>query len=191
MRCRYAGLIFPDGRRCCYYHATEADERLVDELDARAPGIGLVRDGRGDWGCTFGWPYGPNLYMATRQRLLEWAEPLGLRRSLRGHACRAWLTTGRRCYGACRTDDQVAGWPVAPGTASDLNPMPLSWPDHISTWTRDGEPAVIVAQPYHLDDVDYAHLGVIAADPAVRLEALPPGRSWYGARTYFLAVWRA
>lgn len=48
-------------------------------------------------------------------------------------------------------------------------------------------PAVIVSQPYHLDDED---LAALANDPDLVVEVDDDG-GWYGARTIWVAIWRA
>lgn len=170
---RLTGLRFPDGRVRCIGHATDTDLELVDALDTRAAGIGLRRTtGRSPFSA-YAWPYGPNVDVAARARMLDWAEGHRLRLAQRGHRCLRWLRTGR-----CRWCDA--------GDGAGLRP----WLDHVTTWTRDGAPAVLVAQPYHLDGQDLEDLAVVTDDPALRLELAEHG-SWYGHGTWYIGIWRA
>ncbi len=177
--CERGGLLFPGDEWRCFQHASPAQEQLVDDLDIRAPGIGLLRpQGLANfWGDLYGWPYGPNIDVAARSRMLDWAEANGLRRSRRAHACVQWLRTSR-CNYDCGIEDRH----LAPGAA---------WMDHLSSWTRNGQPAVLVAQPYALSGEDVEALGVLSEEPGLRLEVRPPGTSWYGWGTWFVGVWRA
>lgn len=145
----------------------------VDALDTRAPAIGLLKR-RVPTPVTldcFVWPYGPNIDVAARGRLLDWAERHRLRLSNRGDGCLHWLVTGR-----C--------------TEPECSPRAAAWMDHVTAWTRDGEPAVLVAQPYVLEDDDKADLVGLAGEPSIRVEAEQTG-SWYGHGTWFVGLWRA
>lgn len=165
MRCqdcdRRRYLVFPDGRRVCEQHETVAERAIVDDLTERGKEIG-VRRGR--------WPYGPNLDVAARQRMVEWAEHHRLTLADPMHRCVTWLLKG-----ACRSQ------------ACRLAPVP-SWLDHVTAWKRDGQPAVLVAQPYRLDRVDGLELGALSAHPHIRLELRAD--SFYGHGTWFVGLWR-
>lgn len=72
----------------------------------------------------------PAALVATRAALLRWSAERGLQWDPRGARCLHYLAGVRRCVGtaACR-------------------PGPSCW-DHTTTWTRDGEPAALLLQPY-------------------------------------------
>lgn len=123
-----------------------------------------------------GWPYGPNIDLDSREALVEWAGPIGLRQSKTHNKCLHWLR-GKHCprntgYGACGA--------TVPGA------------DHVSVWNRGPgrNPAVIVSQPYHLYDEDLAELGELAKDPDLVVEIDEDG-GWYGMGSLWVAVWRA
>lgn len=156
------GLIFADGYRCPR-HTTDADRALLDQLDGRGKARG-VTPGR--------WPYGPNLDVPTRERMLDWAERHDLRLSTRGRRCLHWLRKGRCAVAECLDDF-----------------LHRDWMDHVTTWTRHGRPAVLVAQPYHLRDDDAADLADLDDDPALHVQV--SDESWYGHGTWFVGVWRA
>jgi hypothetical protein len=122
------------------------------------------------------WPYGPNIDLDSREALVAWAGPLGLRESSTSRKCLHWLR-GRHCprnssYGACGG--------TVPGA------------DHVSTWNHGpgANPAVLVSQPYHLADEDRAELAELAKNPDLVVEIDEDG-GWYGARTIWVAIWRA
>lgn len=165
--CRLRGLNFPAGHKRCLAHASVDDIRLLDELDGRAPSIGLPRDTRGRG--LFRWPYGPNIDVAARIRMLDWATTHGLTYVDRAHTCLTWLRGGR-CGRSC------------------YEPRP-AWLDHVTLWGREGAPAVLVAQPYHLDDRDGFQLGILDREPGLRLELRAEG-SWYGFGTWFVGLWK-
>lgn len=166
--CTGGGLVYPDGGRRCWRHTTDADRTLVAALDARAPGVGVERTEPGMRNA-YAWPYGPNVYVAMRVAMLDWAETHDLRETTRAHPCLHWVRTGRcsrwRCY--------------------DSHP---GWMDHVTRWTRNGRPAVLVGQPYHVSVDGYAALALVDADPAFTVEIRNDG--WYGSGV-FIAVWNA
>jgi hypothetical protein len=84
-------------------------------------------------------------------------------------ACLDWLRTGR-CPHHCAC-------PIG------------GWLDHVTAWTRDKKPAVLVAQPYGLTGDRLAELAEIdRADNG--LEVHIDGTGWYGHRTTFVGIWR-
>ena len=172
--CHRRGLRFPDGGRRCYEHATEDDFALLIDLDDMALAIGLTKSRPWPgtyWNTRADWPYGPNIDVAARARLLKWAHEhhvqLAPRRVV---GCLDWLL-GRRCSKRCLREGRSG------------------WLDQVTAWTRDDEPAVLVAQPYHLDSDDYAQLQAISELDGVRVELKADG-SWYGHRTWFVGVWK-
>lgn len=159
-RCCENGLIHPDGRQVCHRHATPEQRALVAELDERAQQARVLNQ----FG---GWPYGPNIDVASRQRLLDWAEREGV--SLATTRCQGmhWLRTGRCNVHVCEPLGQ--------------------WADHVTRWKRDGKPGLIVAQPYGLDGNDMIALGQLAADDDLHVSV--DADSWYGHGTVMVEVW--
>lgn len=122
------------------------------------------------------WPYGPNIDLDSREALVEWAAPLGLRQSATHNKCLHWLR-GKQCprnasHGACGA--------TVPGA------------DHLSVWNRGPgrTPAVLVSQPYGLFDEDLAELTELAKEPDLVVEVDESG-GWYGAGTTWVAIWNA
>jgi hypothetical protein len=122
-----------------------------------------------------GWPYGPNIDLESREALVEWAGPIGLRASSTRRKCVHWLL-GKPCP---RSSYGVCDWTV-PGA------------DHVSVWNRGAgrSPAVIVSQPYGLTDEDRTALGALDRDPDLVVEVDDEG-GWYGFNTTFVGIWRA
>lgn len=195
----------PDGRRTCIRHASAEHRALVDELDRHAAGIGLRRDGGGrDVWDRWCWPYGPNIDVPARQRLVEWAEEHELRLSRNAHHCLTWLSTGR-CSGGC--DDELAYASVPPPAQLEPDtarafmegrPPPVlsqpwshrgAWCDHLTAWTQDGYPAVLVAQPYAFEEHDRREVDTLAARSGGRVRAEVTRGGWYGHDTYFVGLW--
>lgn len=157
---------YPDGGRRCRRHATEDDRALVHELDRRAVG----RLGRSSRGVL--WPYGPNIDVAARVRLLAWLEEHDLTRANPSYGgCVHWLLTGRcgrwECGGRGRRE--------------------RAWFDHVTAWNHRGRPAVLVAQPYWITEEDKEQLALVN-DERVQVEIRPD--SWYGYGTWFIGLWR-
>lgn len=165
----WMGIRFPDGVERCFRHASADDRALVADLDRRGRIIGLKKSADPRWHSALQWLYGPNIDVGTRLRMVEWAEKNDLRATKLGrHRCLTWLRNGR-CR-VCRIHPQ--------------------WQDHVSAWTRFGQPACLLSQPYHLWPDDYAHLEALDADPELEVELKAEG-SWYGYGTWHVAVWRA
>jgi len=158
--------VFPDGPKRCARHMTEADDELLDQLSTRALAVGVRR---GAYGLR--WPYGPNVYVEMRMRMLDWAEAHGLQLDNRPHRCLSALEQRACLSSTCRS------------TLAD------AWLDHVTLWRRGGRPVVLVAQPYVIDPEAQFTLGVLSAQPGLRVELRAD--SWYGAGTWFVGVWRA
>lgn len=200
-RCR-RGLVMPDGVRKCPVHASPEERALVDALNERAPGVGLRPDREGsDYWDLWRWGYGAAVNVTTRQRMLDWAEGHGLRVAHNAHHCLGWLLEGR-CAEDCDIDFRTRWYPA---TTEFITPIDFEnpqwrtvapayvtgrWADHLSAWSRDGEPAVIVSQPYHLDPGDHQELEALqtASGGLLRLEVAREG--WYGHGAHFVALWR-
>lgn len=154
--CTKRGWFLDDGRRC-HRHMTPADRTLVAELDKRAPGVGIKPDA---------WPYGADIDVRSRRRLLDWAEHYELRRSKTTCGGVCWLHSGR-----CQRSDCWTGH--------------SRWMDHVTRWSRNGKPALLLAQPYHLE---VSQLRPLLDDEA--LKVLVSARGWYGWGTVAIEVWR-
>lgn len=171
--CDDRGLFYGPNRddRRCWRHATPEDRARVQEYDRRGKAIGLEAAG---WQSAekLTWPYGPNISVESRGRMLDWAEAYGLRLAHPSHTCLRWLRKGRCMVAVC---DSYRSHP--------------SWWDHLTTWNRDGKSAVLVSQPYGLTDDDRADLARLDAEPGIHVEIRPD--SWYGLGTTFVGVWHA
>jgi hypothetical protein len=108
-----------------------------------------------------GWPYGVT-DKAQQGRLLEWAEARGVKFSPSAR-CLHWIA-GRRCPEICREGH-----------------MSRCGMDHLTGWTRDGKPAILVSQPYVQSAESIAALGAAAAE--MGLETRIDGSGWYGHGT--------
>lgn len=168
--CESWGLFYSPDRKVCGRHATPEEHALRSELDERAPAIGIKSDADG-----LLWPYGQNIDVETRARMLAWAEAHQLRLGNPGHRCLRWLRKGR-CGGIVRGDlcREVEGY---------------RWMDHVTCWIRARKPAVLVSQPYGLGDISRSQLAELDADPALQVEISTD--AWYGHGTTFVGVWRA
>lgn len=116
-------------------------------------------------GVSSGWPYMPDELRA-RRALVDWAKAHRLRYMPKAR-CEHWLRGGR-----CATGSEEVG----------------GWRDHMSGWTRDGEPAVLMAQPYDVNEDDLVELDELSAEGFnVQMDLLG---GWYSDRTAFIAVWK-
>lgn len=172
-RCRYSGVLFPDEQRRCPTHASPEQHAEVTELDRAAEAAGLRRAVVGDAFRRFAWPYGPNIDVSARGRLLEW---------MTAHRLQPAPPERSRCvcqivHGRCKRPH-----------ADDFEL--LGWRDHSTLWMRGGRPAVLVAQPYQLTPYDVERLAALDAHAGIHLELRGEG-SWYGHGTWFIGVWRA
>lgn len=103
---------------------------------------------------------------ASQLALVEWAERNGLKQARRGACCMAWMLRDRArvCARACRS-------------GPDLRI------DHMTSWTRDGVPAVVVNTPYNVGSMaEYLaeyEAATAAVDGRLRVAwTAQPG--WYG-----------
>ncbi|MGW6502947.1 hypothetical protein [Nonomuraea angiospora] len=118
------------------------------------------------------WPYGPNIDLTSRVRLVNWAKKHGLKVARHdAPLCLKWLENGR-----CRGCD-------VKGPGHDEFRL-----DHMSGWTRNGRPAVIINHPYFVTDRDFELLATAVRDhPGLRVSM--PGFGWYGHATVQVEVW--
>jgi hypothetical protein len=108
------------------------------------------------------WPYGAN-DEATQAKLTEWAGAHKLRYAPNAH-CLHWIAKGRCGVSLCREDRSQH-----------------HWMDHISGWTRDGKPAVLLCQPYNLSADDLADL--VRVHEQFGFDVRIHGGGWYGHGT--------
>lgn len=118
------------------------------------------------------WPYGPNIDLWSRVRVVSWAREHGLKVAPHGAPlCLTWLEKGQ-CRGCGARGREHDGFRL----------------DHMSGWTLNGQPAVIVNHPYDLTDSDFGLLAVTAEQhPGLRVSM--PGAGWYGNATIQIEVW--
>ncbi|WP_435108857.1 hypothetical protein [Nocardiopsis synnemataformans] len=156
--CKGHGLNFPDDTRACPAHTTPQWREHLADLDRRAKTV-----------TAKAWPYGPNVDVRARIDLLDWAEPLGVRRS--SNRCNAlhWLRTGR-CSSAVGSEC-----------------TPFSWMDHTTSWMLDSKPALVLTQPYSTADRLRERMGGLLRDEGLRIEFEP---GWYGYGTIGAFIWR-
>lgn len=157
--CCKRGLLMLDGRFACRRHRTEREAALLAEADRRAVAVGL-RGGSGG----VEWPYGPNVHLGSRLRMLDWAETYGLRLS-HGRTCLGWVASGRCGRGQCRAQSHA------------------DWMDHITTWQGEDR-RVLVSQPYGLTGKGKAALDDLRDAFSVRVHS----ESWYGHGTVQIEV---
>lgn len=156
-RCKSHGLNFPDNTRACPKHTTAQWSEHLTALDQRAKNI-----------TPQAWPYGPNINVQARADLLDWAEPLGVKRAKTYCNALHWLRTGQ-----------------CPNTA-ECNPF--RWMDHTTQWSLDGNPALVLTQPYKTAEDLREATAPIQGDPDLKVEIKP---GWYGHGTVGVFVWRA
>lgn len=69
-----------------------------------------------------------------------------------------------------------------------LRRQPAShWADHVTGWTRDGRPAVLVSQPYTQPTVEGITADLAEECPGVTVRVDPAG-GWYGHGTSFVEL---
>lgn len=132
------------------------------------------------------WPYGPNVDLESRERLLEWEEQEGVtwhEDTPEGYL--HWLVGDRhtRLY-----NESVELAPARRG-AADFEMADTDWLDHVSFWKQhNGTPAAIVAQPYSIRESARRDLLDLNAVPGLQIEIDDNG-SWYGKGTIWIALW--
>jgi hypothetical protein len=137
---RYDALDFPNpddpdrDRSLCGRHRTDEQHQLVLDLAERGKRVGIT--GGGDF-----WPYGQNITVGSRARLVDWAEANGYRLADPRHPCFHWVVGQAHRCSALRDYHH-------PGRIIDDNHWTL---DHLTFWTRGGAPALMLAQPYSSD----------------------------------------
>jgi hypothetical protein len=128
------------------------------------------------------WPYGVQ-DPSQREKMLDWAERHHLRFSYTNRVCVHWLLAGS-------ADDIARRYTKTGSEISDSTHYSRCHYnyefDHVTCWTRDGKPAVLVSQPYR-----------ISADVMKKLKALERDglsvqvhkEGWYGFETFCVEIW--
>jgi hypothetical protein len=129
------------------------------------------------------WPYGVD-EVRQQEKLIGWVGGYGLRFADTNRRCVHWLITGR--------SDDIAGRYTPRGTEFDDQVHvtgscgePYGF-DHVTCWTYKGKPAVLVYQPYNLDEDNLKMLGALDRHG---LEVHVDGRGWYGGGTICVEIW--
>lgn len=115
------------------------------------------------------WPYGPNVNAVSRAALLDWAEATGYRLATPKARCLHWLV-GRARHCSARQDRYEHAGRVDHTTALD----------HLTFWTRDRRPALILGQPYARPADEWVTR--VLADWPVDIE-ITEQAPWYGHGT--------
>lgn len=118
------------------------------------------------------WPYGPNIDIQSRERLLSWAIVNCLKEARPNARCLHWLV-GKVRHCSARRDSFDH-----PGVVNRWGDREL---DHPTYWTRNGKPALILAQPYQMPGAEWAQM--IESNWPVKVELADRG-PWYGFGTY-------
>lgn len=139
---------------------TPAQHELIAKYDRRAVTLGISK-------ATADWPYGPDRDVPMRGRLLDWAEPLGVRLSQRGMRCPCALA-GRHTCGVYQHGRQ--------------------WLDHVTLWNKGGKRVMLVAQPYVISLEDQVVLAALGDHPDLHVSISKNG--WYGHGATMIEMWR-
>jgi hypothetical protein len=126
------------------------------------------------------WPYGVD--DASRQKqMLDWAELYRLKFYDAYQQCPHWLIAGR--------SPDLIGRYAKDGNPRDSDGCREKYEfDHVTCWTRDGIPAVIVSQPYNIHMPSLIALGDLARED---LDVYIHGTGWYGGGTVCVEIWSA
>jgi hypothetical protein len=125
------------------------------------------------------WPYGVD-EQDQQELLLKWAETYNLRYD--GKHCICWLRRGASDISRYLKDGSDFR-SSALGNDRCYDDYSL---DHVTCWTHDGDPAVLVSQPYRLHEEARANFEALASDGlTVRIH----DHGWYGNGTVCVEVW--
>lgn len=160
-----------DGHVRCWRHMTPAERELSADLDRQAPAYGVLR------GC---WPYGPNIDLYSRARMIAWASDRGVKLAHPSHICPCWLLSGQ-CPGYCQPwlDHQTAwhsGWGRNPVLVAHTYGMVGEYLRCVCLMAADGFDIRVSAPANECHAPDDPDATTLAA-AGVRI--LPPGQSWY------------
>lgn len=165
-----------DTRAHCVAHVTERELTLLRAVNTRADGvIKQLPKKLSEWNCGHDWPYGPNISLMMRVRLLDWAEARGLRQSRKptcGGACLRWVRLGYCRKYEC--DEHLAH-----------NARLI---DHVSWWrTADEKSWCLVSQPY--SKVEWVTEELSRLDLGDDVHVKVREDSWYGHGTVIVEMW--
>jgi len=162
-------------RKVCPRCATDSQKARVVAVQKAVRDLKIIRAATlsGAWRGA-GWPYGPNIDVDSREELVAWAGPHGLRASSTFRSCLHWL-------------QQIP----CPRDRSGMCAEQIPGADHVSAWNRGSgkNSAVLVSQPYTLDLHSRARLAELNASPDLKVDIDDAG-GWYGHGTVFVAIWR-
>lgn len=165
-------------RELCAKHLDPETRARLARIDELAQAVGA---GRGRW------PYGLSTNLEAREAMVEWACRHGLRWVYNKPKCIHWLRTSRCQLTRCR--DRNRGFEDLRQEGIDLSGDNSSWFDHVTTWCRGRQSAVLVAQPYYLNDGDRDALNLLGSTPGLSVEIDDAG-GWYGKGTTWVGIWR-
>lgn len=157
-------LNFPEP--LCYRHQSAAQRALVADLDEQAPTVGVTP------GC---WPYGPNIDVVARVELVAWARANGYKLATPNARCLHWLVGKARRCSALRRQDH----------AGRIDAWSMNELDHPTFWTRNGKPALILAQPYSAPSSRWVTDVTSTWPVTVEVTATSP---WYGHHAYGVLI---
>jgi hypothetical protein len=128
------------------------------------------------------WPYGVQT-RSEQEQMLKWAEDNNLRFTETNLRCPHWLIRSR--------SSDIAGRYSKRGSYlyDDIHHADCRGQyglDHVTCWTREGRPVVIVSQPYNLYTNQLQSLGALASE---KLSVKIHGRGWYGNETVCVEIW--
>jgi hypothetical protein len=111
--------------------------------------------------------------------MLDFAEYYGLKFADIYQRCPHWLIAGR--------SSDIVGRYAKDGSPRDSLGCGNKYGfDHVTCWTREGMPAVIVSQPYSLTMEDLQMLSELAQED---LDVFINGKGWYGHGTICVEIW--
>jgi hypothetical protein len=146
-------------------------DELYDPLIKRRQAVGMEQ-----------WPYGIR-EGPQQEKMLEWAERNHLRFSDTNRICVHWLLAGRANYIARRYTK--TGSEISDSIHYSSCHHSYGF-DHVTCWTRDGKPAVLVSQPYHISDENMKMLKALEHD-GLTVQIHKDG--WYGSQTLCVEIW--
>jgi hypothetical protein len=142
-----------------------------DPLTRRRQAIGMEQ-----------WPYGVQ-DPPQQEEMLDWAERHNLRFSYTNRICVHWLLAGRASDIARRYTK--TGSEISDSIHYSRCHYNYGF-DHVTCWTRDGRPAVLVSQPYRISSDAMKKLKALEHDGLI-VRVHKDG--WYGSGTFCVEIW--
>lgn len=128
------------------------------------------------------WPYGVS-DRPQQEKMLDWVESHNLRFSDTNRVCVHWLLAGR-------ASDIARRYTKTGSEISDSLHYSHCYEnyrfDHITCWTRDRKPAVLVSQPYNISNNNMQRLKALEHD-GLMVRVHDDG--WYGHGTKCVEIW--